>query len=355
MNIEAQVSRLISILRSSPGARDSFFDKRMEQLKRIMADYADNPLDMSLLRRVDQIAGEIEALEASDLSAVAAQKAKVVSAVVFSRIRRSHYSAYLAGKSSVSTSIGAKYKTWMNNAAANGALNLNSALEDALQHLSHGESIKILEAFAASAKEDARTFLSLASDHDPDSVLTAYNTAKIDILSRSPKLVENGCSALLAILPPNTNSHPADLRWHEDNYNSFTKSDMHLRDVLHVEHGSMLEEVDHALKRNREMALRIIDSRGDIWNVESASNRGAIIASTVGTALLGLLALSPESREALKSLLELVSSFFAQALDPANIELLAGDGGLPFRAYIDTDLARELMSITFSGDGGLPI
>lgn len=357
MNVREQLIKLVGELRNSQQNRDGFLESRLEQLGKILTDYANNPLDMSLVERANEYAEEAEAIPAEELSAVNQQRAQIISAVVFSRIRRTHYSAYLAGSYSTSESVGKKYKSWMNNAAANGALSLHQAIQDVVADMELTQELQILKAFAASAKEDAHMFLSFASKYDPESVLTAYNRAKIDILSRQPALIENACSSLLALPPLHDHSHAADICWHEDNYRSFMKFDTRIREILQVEHGHMMQEVEHALKRNSKAAGRIRQRRSNIWEEErSSSNRALVVGSLVGTATLSLVALSPEVRQILMDLLTLATNIFAQVMENPDTARAAGDGGLPLLAGDGgLPLAREIVAITFGGDGGLPI
>jgi hypothetical protein len=250
----------------------------------------------------------------------------------------------------MSEDIGDKLKSWMHNAAANGAITLGEAIDSLLVQKRAGaddESLRVLKVFRNGAFEDAVRFIALAENFDKSSVLTAYNKAKLDILSKNPEVRSMGIGRLAAITPPADDCHPAEIPWHEDNCLMFKRHDDGIRKVISVHDADKLKMIDHVLELNCKKAQAIKEARGDIWQQQPKPNRTVVATLATGLLVTGIATQNADTLEAIADFVR-VSVEALSWLVPSAEAATLGDGGLAQPATMTIEAVRA----TF-GDGGL--
>ena len=347
----------------SPTATDEAFGAIRNEIQEILQKYQNNQSDAELITRVWQLIIRLEEIEEEDTTGHTYERAATNIVVASSRIKRTHYAAYMAGKISMYESIGDKFKSWMHNAAANGAISLGDLLDDVLLRLQGREDKQevsgFVKVFRNAAFEDAVCLLDRSICFDPSSPLTAYNRAKLYILSKQSELRQAGIEKIMEIDPPQRDCHPAELAWHENNYETFDRADTKMKNIIKTQDGDKFVLIKRTLERNQEIARDIIRKRGDIWVNQTVPNRGAIVITSVGILAAAVSPfVVPEGTEILKgilahgvdSLLGLVDTS-AGAQAATNV---LGDGGLAAHGAEDglSMAAADMIRATF-GDGGL--
>ena len=261
-------------------------------------------------------------------------------------MRRTHFAAYTAGQYRNDPNIGDKYKNWMHNVAANGALSLHECIEDFSGLLNDQSELakRSIEMFSFAAREDAKLFIDISEQIDPKSCLTAYNRSKLAILTKQSDYVEYGVDKLLRIDGPTSDSHIPDLKWHMDNFDSFVDRDERVRRLIgtHVEHKR--QSVHDRLEANSQRAAQLLADKGDDQQPKN-TNRLAIAATSVGTVVTAALYFKPEIAELLREVLQITMELFEANSTDQIQHVKLGDGGVPF--------SSRAAQVAF-GDGGLP-
>jgi hypothetical protein len=296
---------------------------------------------------------KFENLEVRKLSKTQIERSVVNQSVLSSRIKSTHYSAFIAGKYGESDQIGSKFKCWIYNTAAHGAIE-TAALIDRLLHglkkASVSDIVDLAKLFRSSAISDASRFLEFARKHDENSALRIFNSSRIDIISTFPDQIRFGIKRLGEIEPPADNCEAADICWHEDNWSHFQHDHM-LREIIHREAAHEFQILSSTLEKNYNKACRIREQRGDIWKIEHKRNNATIasfgaVMLAVGSYAYANPSTITDAYHFSKDLFEYMQTIFASAIDPQSqfLEARVGDGGLanPLR------FARAIF-----GDGGL--
>ena len=356
--------KLKDTLQFRNGSHKKFLRLR-EELEDVLSKYGENPTDTELIDRSSQLLSKLEQVKKEETQGYDYERAVTNTAITSSRIKRTHYAAYIAGKTSGAEDIGDKFKCWMHNSAANGAMVLGETLDDIIL-LHHKEKLKsntveLIKVFRNGAFEDAARILVLSESFDSDSPLTRYNKAKLDILSKQQNLRENGIDALINIDPPNSDCHPAEIAWHKNNFEMFSGNDNKMRNIIETHHAYKLTEIKSNLKKNHKIAKNIEKARGNIWIHETSRNKLSITVSNIGSILMLIyMAVVPENQALIMELLVNSANWIFNTANAAEsfqyTNALIGDGGLASTVeYVDKDImntARELLRTTF-GDGGI--
>ncbi len=360
-----RIKKVIKLIKKyqNPTSTDETFEVIRKELCVILKQYDKNQTDPELIDRAWQLIHKLEVINRDDDAGFTYERAITNSVVTSSRIKRTHYAAYMAGKTSMYEDVGDKFKSWMHNAAANGAISLGDLLDD-LQFIlrkqdDKNEVSEHIKVFRNAAFEDAARILDFSVNFDSSSPLTLYNKAKLDILSKQAELRQSGIEQLLKINPPQNDFHPAELSWHVNNYESFTNADVKMRKIMKVQDGDQYRLVEGALKRNYEIATEIIKSRGNIWQNQTPANRSVVVTMSVGIAIAAIIPFfPPEIGEYLKDILAVGLDQMLSHMDPnfeaQVIQNTSGDGGIA--AHVRNEhlsiAATEMFRATF-GDGGL--
>jgi hypothetical protein len=292
----------------------------------------------------------------SELSKTNYNRAKVNIVVASSRVKSTHLAAYMAGRYSQSTEIGAKFKCWMHNGAANGAISLYEMLTQIKTEGRFSKAspvVDVVDLFRSSALADASQMLEYARECDQHSVLRQYNAAKLRVYSLESKNRFEGIAMFQNIEAPLNGCHPADISWHIDNFDSFT-GDAQLRQIVQTEHATAFDAINKRLSDNKDAALKIKkeyegkSEHGTMWERESKQNLISFGSFGLAAATTGVYFMShPE--EAMK-----VASFFGDLLEflrkVADVHSISdtaisklGDGGV----------AGPRMARIVFGDGGV--
>jgi hypothetical protein len=343
------VLNLIKFLQEKTSSRkkeDPVFAHFERETKKLMELYAENPYNVELINTAKRVAEGFEQVSKDSTTFKEYERSRVANAVVLSRLRRTHYSAYLAGRYSADDDVGYKYKCWAHNAAATGAISLYEVLAEVTKEFKKNSLARLVKTFQYAIRQDALQFLEFAHDNDPASVLTSYNRAKMGLLSSTRDLMESGINELVELKTPNEDSHTPDLYWHIDNYVSYnSKHDKKMREVIKVNFGHQDEVISEVLRKNSQEAQTILEARPNRWESEEQKNRGFAVAMAVGATAASIVYLNPETQDWLAQLLTLFDSAFHVAMNEPVIETVAlGDGGLPF----------SKVAVATFGDGGLP-
>ena len=350
-------------LGSQPQTRmDHEFLAIRQELGGIVERYQQDQTDPDLIRRVWALVLKLEEITEEDTTGHTHERAVTNTVVTSSRIKRTHFAAYMAGKISMYDTVGDKFKSWVHNAAANGAISVGDLLDDILLRLKaqdrESENYEIVKVFRNAAFEDAARLLDCSVHFDPSSPLTQYNKAKLDILSKERHLREEGIEKLLEIQGPQDDCHPAELAWHQNNYDMFNRVDKKMAGMIQTQDGDKYVRIEHGLKRNSDVAKSIESNRGNIWQNQTKQNRLVVVGSLVGIGVAGVTPfVDPESAELLKQVLaygvELVVSYLDTGTETQAALSPVGDGGLAVRGAEQMSLAAsEMIRATF-GDGGL--
>jgi len=271
-------------------------------------------------------------------------RAKVNAVVTASRVRRTHYASFLAGKYASDPNVGTKFKCWIFNAAAFSALQLRQAIIEGVDSIEHGHhSRPLLASFADSATDEAEIYLARASEFDKSSVLTMFNRACMDIVSGKSERLRLGVDHLKAISEPNEDCHAADISWHKDNYDSFQGNKLNVKTILQIEDGGSAAVIEEILKRNAEKAKEIEKGRSDMWEKEHKRNKALVAAVVVGSVLVGSLFITPEAQAAMQDIVQSAGDILAVNM--------MGDGGIAAIEYTE-NLGVQLARAAF-GDGGI--
>ena len=339
-----------------------------DELSSILERYQEDQADPELIDRVWKLVLKLEEIREEDTTGYTYERAITNTIVTSSRIKRTHYAAYMAGKVSMYDTIGDKFKSWMHNAAANGAISVGDLLDDMLIKLKdRGQDVDtcdLVRVFRNATFEDASRLLDHSLYFDPYSPLTSYNKAKLDILSKERQLREAGIEKLMGIEGPQDNCHPAELAWHQNNFDMFSQVDKKMTSIIRTQDGDKFIRIEHGLKSNNDSAKRTEAARGDIWKNQTRQNRMVVVGTSVGILIAGVTPFAvPESAEFLKHILaysveQLISYLNTGAETEMAFSTLGdvstlGDGGLAVHGSEKlSSTASEVMRATF-GDGGL--
>jgi hypothetical protein len=183
---------------------------------------------------------------------------------------------------------------------------------------------------------DAHRFLSHADVYFPQCAVTKYNRGKLEILGGTPQAIERGVRLLQAIEPPAQDCHPAEVSWHSDNFDCFTRRDTEVRRILEVENGDALRSIGTLLKKNAQVARNIKEARGDrLWSGQNRRSRAALTAISTGMVMtmyaVMLTGLAPDASAAsTKSLLNAHQAIVQHVteMDGGSAAIAMGAGGL---------------------------
>lgn len=342
------------------------FDQIREDLERVLELYASNITDSELIQRAWDLVVKLEGIQNGETSGFTYERATTNIVVTSSRIKRTHYAAYMAGKISTYDDIGDKFKCWTHNAAAHGAISLGETIDEILlveKKRSSSDLLDILRVFRNGAFEDASRFLDLSREFDRESPLTAYNSAKLDILSKDKNLRDEGIQRLCDINSPAQDCHPTEISWHKNNYNMFLGGDRKMKEIILTNDADKIPIIDAILKKNCDDATKISKERGDIWKNQTNKNNIAMTVVSTGVAVTSVpVMVSPELQDMLMQVLSVGSDYLFSFLDtgqpPEQIQIAAniGDGGLAVRELGAvqnlTESTQQMLRATF-GDGGL--
>ena len=327
-----------------------------------MGRYQVDPGDGDLIRRASKFVLKLEEIIEEDTTGYTRERAATNTVVISSRIKRTHYAAYMAGKISMYDKVADKFKSWAHNAAAYGAIQVGELLDDILLRLGaqieEEEFNDFVRIFRNATFEDAARLLDYSVHFDPHSPLTQYNSAKLDILSKERHLREAGIEKLLEIQGPKEDCHPAELVWHQNNFDMFSRVDRKMVGIIQTQDGDKYVRIKHGLQRNNDLAKSIENQRGNIWQNQTRENRVVVVGTNVGIGIIGVLPfVVPESAELLKQALAHGVDLMVNYLD-TGVERQAalgslGDGGLAVTSTEQFSVAAsEMIRATF-GDGGL--
>lgn len=364
-----QLAKKISeIVTSHPPEKhaDKQFEVLRSRVEEVLGLFAEDNFNTRIVDEANRIIYELESILVEDMTGFTFERARTNPVIISSRIKQTHYAAYLAGKYSEAEDIGDKFKCWMHNAAANGAVMLGEAIDESMVNI-EGEhkrdNFKILRVFRNGAFEDAARFLSFSLRYDPESALTQYNIAKLDVLSKDPALRENGVANLARIRAPKENPfHPADIAWAHNNYDMFvgkgeesSPPDRIVRKIIATHYANQIGVIEQVLRNNLKVAIELEKDKGDIWKKEKRKSKAYLITSTVGLLVLGLMAIYPEikpiAQDFLRVLSENLYAIVYSGVGETTAQLATlGDGGLAGTSVVN--VAFESSRAVF-GDGGL--
>lgn len=286
------------------------------EAKNLVQQYLDNPCDVDLLARSHELVEELESIDDSTESAQF--RAKVNVANLTGKMRRSHFTSYVAGKYSVDDRLPAIFKIWLHNAAAHLSLDLMDNIQDIESRLrtivttydyQSDELLRtpdVLKVFANGALEDTIRFLDIADRFGVGEhySLTRFNMARLAAYRNHPS---TAADRIREIQLPQSDDHPAILQWHQDNMNSYSM-DAKFQSILKDGESDFHADVLSKLSICSEQASSYIEARGGrdgMWADSETSadekrnfrlSRTVIAACGAGSASL-LLAISPEATE----------------------------------------------------------
>ena len=354
----SNIINVVALFKKSHGRPgDDYFRAIRNKIADLLARWHENPGNAALADKAYKLLDRMSDIRKDDTSGHTYDRAHTNSVVIPSRMRRTHYAAYLAGKLSTSDDIGDHFKSWMHNAAANGAVSLSETLDDFINEnrpTFPNTGVELLQIFRNGAIEDAMRFISIAESFDRislPSVLTQYNKAKLNILSADPDLRHIGITQLRNLQPPLRGCHPAEISWHEDNYSSFLKRDDRIKKIIRTHDADSLAIIEHTLRINAEQACQIKneiqEEKGDLWGQHTEMNRKVVATLAVGTLVTGL---AVQDKDTLLAIAEFVrmSVDALSVVAPSTEAASLGDGGLAQPSL----MASEAVRATF-GDGGL--
>lgn len=342
-------------------ADEEFLEVR-EELGEIIDRYQHDPSDGDLIGRAWKLVLKLEEVAEENTTGYTHERALTNTTVMSSRMKKTHYAAYMAGKISMYDTVGDKFKSWVHNAAANGTISVGELLEDVLLTLRErngaSEVNDLVKLFRDATFEDAARLLDYSVHFDPHSPLTLYNKAKLDILSKERNLREAGINKLLTIQGPKDDCHPAELAWHQNNFDMFSHIDRKMTKIIQTQDGDKYVRIEHGLQMNSDRAKSIEKSRGDIWQNQTKQNRLVAVGTTVGIGVVGVSPfVVPESVELLKQVLvhgvDLMIGYLDTGVERQAAFSSLGDGGLAVSGTEQLSVAAsEMIRATF-GDGGL--
>ena len=326
---------------------DELFDQKRAELQKLCEVYADNPLNPDFLEKGARLIVDFEEIASDDKkSKTTSDRARVNAVVTASRVRRTHYASYLAGKYSSDKNIGSDFKCWIYNAAAFSAIQLRKAIADGVENLPKNNlAIPQLSAFANSAIEEAEMYLDFANDHCKNSVLTRFNKAVLEIYSEDKDRIRFAIELLRGLEVPTESDSSACLTWHANNYGCYIDPYFRIKELLKTEDGNAAEEIRIRLLKNKEVANRIgkvRDKRGGRWEKESPRNLALVGCAIFGSAVSASVFLSPEAQQVLFEIISSVGDLLG---------LTMGDGGV---AAVDGGgIAGQVLAQVAFGDGGI--
>ncbi|MBY5551307.1 hypothetical protein HFO61_31715 [Rhizobium leguminosarum] len=341
--------------RLSTKNRDDEFTELRADAGRLLQKLADGH-NAKVIEEIQEAIRRFEVLSKAKISHVNHQRAVVNQAVLSSRIRSTHYAAYIAGKFGSSDAIGNKFKCWLHNIAAHSATEAAFVIESLanIAEMKGGdkEIIDVAKVFRNSSLVDARRFLAWAQTYDRGSALTSYNTARLDICSGVSDQITFGIESLLEIRAPSLNSEGPDISWHQNNLESFN-ADAALNQIIprHASHKYQL--IKAKLDENSRIAGEILESRGSgLWQNEHVPNRVAYGAFAATFLAVGIFAydntdLVAKGWELSADIYDYLHSMLSHSdahKDTVALIAAAGDGGLA---------GKTLFARATFGDGGL--
>lgn len=322
---------------------DTEFNARRTELADLCKSYAKDFINPDFLDKGASLIGKFDSITANDSSNATYNRAKVNATLTASRVRRTHYAAYLAGKYSADKNIGGKFKCWMFNIAAFSAMQLRTAIASGIDLIEEGnEARPLLSTYANSAVSEVRTFLTMADEYDSTSALTLFNRACLEISIGKPNGVRHGIESIKSIPEPAIDCHAADLSWHINIYDSFIDNQLDIQNRIATENGYAAKQIEAILKRNSDVAKKIKDDRGDLWRDEKKHNKSLVTTAIFGAIVVGASFVSEEARSLIEEVIRNTGDLLASNM--------TGDGGIA-QGNIK-DIGMTLAQVSF-GDGGI--
>lgn len=342
------------------------------QAKNLVQQYLDNPCDVDLLARSHELVEEFESIDDSTESVRFRSKVNVAN--LTGKMRRSHFTAYVAGQFSVDDRLPPIFKVWLHNAAAHSSLDLMDCIGAIENHIrpvaaaadyqsdEPNRTPEILKVFRNGAAEDTYRFLDLADKFGGGKhhCLTRFNMARLAAYRNRPS---TAVDRIGEIEVPQKDDHPAILQWHIANLNSY-QNDKKFNFTLKNAETNLHPEVLSKLNLCHEQADKYIESRGGregMWSDADLSpearhnyrlSKAVIAGCGAGSASLlfvGLPELTDSVMHFLQSLtehLELIPETAAQELSQVSEESTVALGDGDWAVRLDSGVVRA----TF-GDG----
>lgn len=336
---------------------DELFEQKRAELQRLCEVYAHNPLNPDFLEKGARLIVDFEEIASDNkASKTTSDRARVNAVVTASRVRRTHYASYLAGKYSSDKNIGSDFKCWVYNAAAFSAIQLRKAIADGVENLSKDNlAIPQLSAFAKSAIDEANMYLHFADDHCKNSVLTRFNKAVLEIYSEDKDRIRLAMEILRNLEVPTESDSSAYLTWHANNYDCYIDPYFRIEERLKTEDGNAADEIRIRLLKNKEEANRIgkvRDQRGGRWEKESPKNLALVGCAIFGSAVAASVFLSPEAQQVLMDIISSTGDLLDLTMGDGGVAQIAmGDGSVA--AMDDGGIAGQVLAQVAFGDGGI--
>lgn len=365
------------LLKEQSTSKSSQFYTQRKAAQELVREYLENPYDLSILGRSQKIVEQLEVNDAKENCID--MRAKVNVSIMSGRMKRTHFSAYIAGKYSGDDKIPDVFKTWLHNSAANSAIDFmscindaNSLLEDGMKKLfSEKEETQVtfslLKMFEMGAREDAGRFLEMADSYDENAPLTIYNKAR---LAAYKNRIDRAMTYIDEISPPEKHQHPALLQWHLDNNFSY-RSDLKLQQLFDQPNSHYHSKINQKLKLCAEQAQKYIKERGGnegMWSEEGMSkktrrqfhySKALIAAVGVGVATLIIAQLDGETSRSALAFLELlfdnldtIATADSEELQESFLSASASTGDGDWANTIHYDEGLLVATFGDGGDGG---
>lgn len=315
--------------------RKSLEDERYinirEKAERVLNSYLKNPLSLDLINECDKIVEELQTLSSIKMQDYSHQRSQTNIVYISAQSKRTHYAAYMAGKFSASENLGGAFKSWMHNSAADGAISLYEAIRPIVKENKNQDtdSVGLLKVFGDGALADASRFLSMADQFYPNCAVSRYNEAKLAIYSEKTANVLEGIKTLKSIQSCREDCHPAEIKWHIDNYRCFQNRDETAKRIIEVEHPDEIGRIEQILENNANRAEQIESERGEqMWARQTKYTKAIISGFASGIVLATYLALGSEIPEGWQVLIDHAKILLSQAGDIGEGGLTVGGGGL---------------------------
>lgn len=225
------VERILTLLDGAAPAPnvsvpDSRFDQYRATAASLLAAYKqalDDHTKWSLRQQLESVADCFDAMlrEANEVATTPQQRAAINAALIRARMKRTHYSAYLAGAACARSNLEPQFKSWLLNIAASGAIALFDALRIVKEHTDPAVA-DILNEFQVGAEDDGFAFLREASRFHQRCWLTNYNTGRLCLASLDARVAEARVLDLVRRIEQPTSATPGwELQWHVDNWSCF--------------------------------------------------------------------------------------------------------------------------------------
>ncbi len=287
LELPAAVDRFTNVLQGAIGRHrgNRAYARIRQEAASVLVAFRKDPLNTDLVERCTTLVRRIESLNADELSRTTFLRSRSNVVYISALAKRTHYAAYMAGVWTSDPSVSKPFRVWMNNSAADGAINLYEAALPFLHGKGKKSDRRLLRIFAEGAISDAERFLALADRQLPECAVTQYNKAKVDIYHVERDRVRRGVANLKSIGCPSEDSEAPELIWHVDNYESFT-SDTVMRERIQKEWPEALSQIKALLLKNKNEAKARIDQRGPkLWDDYHPYAKAILVGGATGVLL----------------------------------------------------------------------